>query len=522
MQSAKTKKEIRSHNGEESNQGLSEFEQLLDEYTYTAPKRGQIKEGEIKYIDEDSIIIDVGMKRDAVVYSSEINQLDEDYLKGLSIGDVIPIAIQRTPIGDEDLVVSVADALVYQNWEEVKKIKEEGDVVELEVVGENRGGLLVKFNRIEGFVPNSHISKMKKFLNRTQLTRKKERLVGENLIVTPIEVDRGNQRLVFSARAAEESVQEQRFEEIKEGEVITGKVVNIVDFGVFVDLGKVDGLVHLSELSWKRVKHPSDVLDIGDEIDVLVMNVDMDRNRIQLSRKALMQGPWDTIEENYVPGDLVEVKIVNVVDFGAFAQLPQGIHGLIHVSELGYASSGDPLKTVGPGDEVLVKILNIDRNRERISLSMRQVPLEAQYDWSLSKEARQEKNEEGQENDTLTEMDSSETEAAESIEPQEEPTESGESDETISSELPTGDEIVDEQIKLHHPTESGEAASEVEEKVLIDGNQAKDVFEEGFEDGNPIVEDSSQPKNEDNLKQGTSEREVPEQGPISEELEKAE
>lgn len=396
MQSTKTVNEINNQDKKEENNDAIDFEKLLDEFTYKLPKRGQIKEGEIKYMDEDSIILDIGMKRDAVVYSSEINQLEKEYYKSLALGDIIPISIQKTPVGDEDLIVSITDALEYQNWEEVKKIKEEGDVVELKVIGKNKGGLLVKFNHIEGFVPNSHISGMKKYQNRTQFSQEKEQLIGQAMHVIPIEVDRENQRLVFSARAAEESVQEHRLEEIKEGEVLTGKVVNLVDFGAFISLGGVDGLIHLSELSWKRVRHPTDILDIGDEVEVLVMNVDSERNRIQLSRKALMQGPWDRIEENYVPGDLLHVKIVNVVDFGAFAQLPEGIHGLIHVSELGYTHAGDPLRTIELGDEVLVKILNIDRNRERISLSMRQVPLEAQYDRALEREGEGEKTTEGE------------------------------------------------------------------------------------------------------------------------------
>ena len=513
MQPTKTVNEINNQNLNEENNEDSEFERLLDEFTYKPPKRGQIKEGEIKYMDEDSMILDIGMKRDAVVYSSEINQLDDSYFEDLSIGDIIPISIQRTPIGDEDLVVSISDALVYQNWEEVKKAKEEGDIVALKVFGKNKGGLLVKFNLIEGFVPNSHISGVKKFQSRAQLSKEKEQLIGQTLQVTPIEVDRENQRLVFSARAAEESVQEERLEEIKEGEVLTGKVVNVVDFGAFIDLGGVDGLIHLSELSWKRVKHPSNVLDIGDEVEVLVMNVDTERNRIQLSRKALMQGPWDRIEENHVPGDLLEVKIVNVVDFGAFAQLPEGIHGLIHVSELGYTSAGDPLKTVEPGDEVLVKVLNIDRNRERISLSMRQVPLEAQYDWALEKEGEGKKTDEGeikQEGiEDPVEVESSETQADVPVIQQDEAFEQEEREVGISNEsaasvedeseeteqvLGEVEEIEPERVKVNEeieaassgPTEKNTAEKDLSEEIPAEGEDSEEVESEAKVPGESI------------------------------------
>jgi ribosomal protein S1 len=159
--------------------------------------------------------------------------------------------------------------------------------------------------------------------------------------------------------------------------------VNLVDFGAFIDLGGVEGLVHRSELDWQSFHYPSDVLNIGDRVEVLVTAVDIERGRIQLSRKALLPSPWDQFEQEFIPGDLVEVEISNVVNFGAFGKFPSGIDGLIHETEMGYSSPVNSQNQVNIGDRVLVKILNIDRNSERVALSMQEVPLEKQTEWAL-------------------------------------------------------------------------------------------------------------------------------------------
>lgn len=364
------------------------FESLIDEYRYKAPKKGQILEGQIVSIDEDTIILDVGLKRDAIITNKEIRNLDEEIIDDLSVGDMMPVSVNRTPIGDQNLLVSIDAALEYKSWENVKNLLEDDLSVELKITGSNKGGLLVQFDQLDGFVPNSQNPSIRGVRNRLKQIEKKEEMIGSTLLVKPIEVNSQSRRLVFSAIASQKERRRRRLQELEEGSVIEGKIVNLVDFGVFVDLNGVDGLIHISELDWHRLEHPSEIVDVGDKIEVKIVDVDVERERVKLSRRELLPGPWEKIEDNYQPGDLSEVKITNVVEFGAFAELPEGVQGLIHNSEIGYTAPINAQNVVAEGQIVLVKIINVDAERERISLSMRRVPREKQLDWMSDTEKK--------------------------------------------------------------------------------------------------------------------------------------
>ncbi|MGD2156926.1 MAG: S1 RNA-binding domain-containing protein [Anaerolineales bacterium] len=359
------------------------YERLVEDYDYERPKRGQILKGEVLRIEEDSILMDVGQKRDAVVTGRGISDLDDEYIEDLSVGDVVPVFVTRSPVGDEDLVVSISRGIEYKNWEQAEALLNDKEMVELEVVGSNRGGLLVKFENLIGFVPNSHIPAIGRGLNRQKMTDIKQEMIGSNLAVKPIEVDSRKRRLVFSARAALDEKRKKRLQELEVGDVIESQIVNVVDFGVFVDLNGVDGLVHKSELDWERINNPRKEFEIGENIKVKVLDIDVSRERVSLSRKALLSNPWEELEEKYEPGDLVKGKVVSVLDFGAFVELPEGVQGLIHASEIGYSAMGSPENTVRPGEIVLVRIISIDAERERISLSMRRVPIDEQITWMI-------------------------------------------------------------------------------------------------------------------------------------------
>jgi small subunit ribosomal protein S1 len=359
------------------------FEETLNQYIYQQPKRGQILEGEIEAIDQDAIILDVGLKRAAIVPQREVTNLDDDLIADLSVGDVIPIKVTKTPIGDQDLLVSIDDALEVQSWQKAKECLAEDQFLELEVTGSNRGGVLVAFDKLEGFVPNSHIPALKNVYETERANQHKLQMRGTKIKVKALDVDPQDEKLVFSATEAQRELRQKRLQSLAVGDVITGKVVNVVDFGLFVDLDGIDGLVHISELDWQKVDHPSKVAKSGDDIEVQVIGIDIDRERVGLSRKALLPSPWDEIEAIYVPGDLVEVEITSMVDFGAFGKLPEGVQGLIHKSELGYSAPQDIDKDLDPGTKVLVKVLRINVERERIALSMRKVPMEEQIDWMM-------------------------------------------------------------------------------------------------------------------------------------------
>ena len=358
------------------------FEEFLEQYEYEQPKRGQILEGEILRINEDALIIGIGQKRDAIVPSKDLNRLDREVLESLSVGDRVTVSVIYIPGGDKDLLVSLSQGIQYKSWQRAEELLASGTISELEVVGQNKGGLLVKFEALRGFVPTSQIPELRQIPDRQRVQQIKEEMIGSRLLLKTIEVDRARRRLVFSVLAAQEAQRKLRLMELEKGQIfLNARVASVVNFGVFVDLGGIDGLVHLSELDWHRVEHPSDYFKPGDEIDVQILDVDVEKERVSLSRKALLPSPWDAFNQQHHAGEIVSGKVTRVLDFGAFVELADGIVGLVHASEIGYSASGKPEDVVKQGDSVLVRILEIDPERERVSLSMRRVPREEQIAW---------------------------------------------------------------------------------------------------------------------------------------------
>lgn len=391
-----TDKKAKEKEVEEQKQ-IEDFAELLEDYEYEKPKRGQILEGHIITKDEDTILVDVGAKRDAIIPSYELRKLDEELIENYGEGDLIPVFVTRTPVGDNDLLVSLERGIQHENWEEADKHFKEGELLELEIIGHNKGGLLVSFKNLQGFIPNSHIPALRRTHKIQQANRIKQDMIGEIITVKTIEVDRGKRRLIFSAREALDEQRRKRLDELEEGQVIEGSVVNIVNFGAFVDLGNgVDGLLHKSEIDWRWVNQPSDFLEEGEKIEVKVIEVDQERERVSLSRKALLPNPWDTIQKKYFPGEDVEVEVTDVRDFGAFARLPDGIQGLIPLSEQGYTAPAAPEDLVKKEEKLLVRITSINPLHEEINLSMQQVPLEKQLSW-LTKRLGEEEGEDQEE-----------------------------------------------------------------------------------------------------------------------------
>ncbi|MFW5940430.1 MAG: 30S ribosomal protein S1 [Chloroflexota bacterium] len=367
------------------------FEDLLDQYDYTLPQRGQILQGEILRVEDDAIFMDVGAKRDAIVPHTDLDRLEEDLVQSLKRGAEIPVYVLKTPVGDEELLVSINKGLEQKDWDRAERLIDKDETLELDVVGYNKGGLLVKFGQLQGFVPNSHVPDLRYGGNQSEVESRKARQVGETLLVKVLEVSQQRRRLIFSAKAAHKEQRKRRLRDLEIGSVIEGRVANIVNYGAFVDLGGgVSGLLHVSELAWHRVEHPSKVLEVGEELEVEIQDVDVERERVSLSRKAVLPNPWDTIEERYNIGDLIAGEVTNVEDFGAFVEVQSGVVGLVHVSEIdifGPASIHDIIRT---GDEVLVRIIDIDPYEERLSLSLRRVTSEEQIEWMRRQEEAEE------------------------------------------------------------------------------------------------------------------------------------
>lgn len=365
------------------NQQPDWFENFLSDYDYQSPKPGQVLDGAVIRMDEEGILVDVGLKRDALIPARDLSQVDESILASLEVGDIVTVYVLSQGAGDRDLMVSLSKGIEHQSWEKAEKYLQEGITVELEIIGYNRGGLIVKYETLRGFLPFSLVPEIHGVRSPRRAERIKNNLVGKQIELKIIEVARNRNRLIFSAAAAQEDKRRKRLEELERGQIITGQVVSIVDFGAFVDLDGVDGLVHISQLDWKKVKHPSEVVRVGEEIEVKVIDVDVERERVSLSRKSLLPSPWETIEETLKEGDYVEGRVTRIVDFGAFVALPIGIEGLVHISQIGYSSTQDPKTAIKPGETVLLRILEIHPERKRIALSMRQVPLEKQIAWAM-------------------------------------------------------------------------------------------------------------------------------------------
>jgi small subunit ribosomal protein S1 len=259
------------------------------------------------------------------------------------------------------------------SWGEIKRLMDEDVILELKVIGYNRGGLLVEWNDLHGFVPASQLNDFPSTNNPNIRRNALMDWVGRSLHLRVIEINPEHNRLIFSERAAQVEVGERAdvLRRVQQGDVLEGIVTNLCDFGAFIDLGGLEGLIHISELSWGRVGHPADVLQRGEQVNVFVLSVDRETARIALSIKRLYPDPWATVNQRYTIGQVVEGTITNVVDFGAFACIEEGLEGLIHVSELAEGHFLHPRNVVQEGDHISARVLTIDSRARRLGLSLR-------------------------------------------------------------------------------------------------------------------------------------------------------
>lgn len=367
------------------------FEEFLDKHDYELPEVGDIRNGIIVAITQQGVIVDLGLKRDGIVPSSDLAKLEEDEKAALHVNDEIAVYVTSTDAPDS-LLVSIHLAKMNQDWIDAEQLLATTDIFEGEVIGYNKGGAIVPFGRLRGFIPASHLSELTRGLNDRQRQQKLAKLRGQKIPLKVIEVDRRRRRLVFSQRDAQKEWEElqkgELLERLQEGDVLHGRISGLRDFGIFVDLGGADGLVHISELAWHRIDHPREVVKVGDEIDVYVLKVDRDDKRISLSRKRLIANPWDSVEERYQINQLVEGTVTRIVDYGAFAELEPGIEGLLHLSQLSRGQVETATEVVQEGETHLLRVVSIDQERQRIGLSLRAVSATEQIEWMSHKQAQ--------------------------------------------------------------------------------------------------------------------------------------
>jgi len=358
----------------------------LEDWDYQRPRRGEVRPGVILAIREQEIVVDVGDKRDGIVPYADMQRMGAEALARLSPGDTVPVFIMRPEDQEGNLLVSLYLARQEEAWRRARELAESGEIWEGQVIGYNKGGLVVPVDDIRGFVPASQVPGFPQGLDQEERLKHLSAMVGEKLLVKVIEINRRKHRLILSATAAQSQWRKEQRERVlstlREGQVCRGVVSSLCSFGAFVDLGGAEGLIHLSELSWRRVRHPKEVVKVGDEVEVYVLRLDHDKKQIALSLKRLQPEPWALVEEKYELGQLVEGVVTNVVDFGAFAEIEEGVEGLIHISELANAPVSHPKEVVKRGDLVLLRIVRIDTRRKRLGLSLKRVLESERAEWS--------------------------------------------------------------------------------------------------------------------------------------------
>ncbi|MEZ4736731.1 MAG: S1 RNA-binding domain-containing protein [Caldilineaceae bacterium] len=370
---------MRQEPAQEEIDDYSSFAELLDQYLPEPLKLGQLVEGQVLRVTREGIIMDIGAKRDAIVPKQEVSKLSETFIATLTQGAVAPVVVTHTPNGNDDLEVSLRRGLEETEWQQAEELMKQDEVVERKISGLNKGGVLVEFGTLTGFVPNSHLPALQYVNDQSAIQRIKEDLIGTTLPLKVIEINHQRRRLVLSVKEAEQVLRQERIHELKVGSIVTGRVENIKDFGVFVDLGGVTGLIHVTKLDWFRVEHPSEILKIGDEVQAIVEAVDPERGRIRLNRQAALPDPWQVLPTVHEVGDLVEGTITNITDFGVFVHLPLGIEGLVHSSELHPAEGG--FRVIEVGDTVVARIIHMAPDQKRLGLSLRQVSAEEEAEW---------------------------------------------------------------------------------------------------------------------------------------------
>ncbi|MBS1253970.1 MAG: 30S ribosomal protein S1 [Anaerolineales bacterium] len=357
------------------------MEEWLEGHDHHSLNRGDIVRGEVVQIGDYGVMVDVGAKAEGLVPATDLERLDPEKVAALEEGDRILVYCITPEDRQGNIVLSMSQAQVAQDWERVAEMYDTGEIFQSQAAGHNKGGVIVYFGKVRGFVPASQLARRRRArFGQSDSAQPWADLVGEGLWLKVIECDPEDNRLILSEQAAvrqrRRGMREKLLAELEEGDVVTGEITSLADFGAFVDLGGADGLVHISELVWGRVKHPNDILNLGDEVEVQVISIDEERKRIGLSIKRLQPEPWEVIDEHHAVGDLVQGTITKLADFGAFARIDKGLEGLIHISELTDRAINHPGEVVQSGDEVTLRIVRIEPERRRIGLSLRQVDTE--------------------------------------------------------------------------------------------------------------------------------------------------
>ena len=330
-------------------------------------EKGAVIQGVVVNIDSDWVTVDTGLKSEGIVDRAEF--LNDQRELEVQIGDTVDVVVEALDNGMGQTVLSREKAKRAETWTKLEKIFEDGEIVTGVISGKVKGGFTVDIGPVRAFLPGSLVD--------TRPIRDTTHLEGKELEFKVIKLDAKRNNVVVSRRAvmeAESSAdREALLAQLEEGQTVTGTIKNLTDYGAFVDLGGIDGLLHITDMAWKRIKHPSEVVEVGQEVTVKVLKFDRERNRVSLGLKQLGEDPWLAIMNRYPKGSIVKARVTNLTDYGCFAEIAEGVEGLVHVSEMDHTNKNiHPSKVVQIGDEVDVMVLEVDEERRRISLGIKQ------------------------------------------------------------------------------------------------------------------------------------------------------
>ena len=346
---------------------MESFAELFEASQALDVERGAVISGTVVAIDSDWITVDTGLKSEGIVARSEF--LNEQGELEVAVGDQVQVVVDTVDNGMGQTQLSREKAKRAETWNVLEKIYENNEIVTGLISGKVKGGFTVDIGSVRAFLPGSLVD--------TRPVRDTAHLEGKELEFKVIKLDQKRNNVVVSRRAVMESEnsaeREALLSNLEEGQEVVGVVKNLTDYGAFVDLGGIDGLLHITDMAWRRIKHPSEVVEVGQELKVKVLKFDRERNRVSLGLKQLGTDPWQDVLNNYPKGTNVKARVTNLTDYGCFAEIADGIEGLVHVSEMDHTNKNiHPSKVVQIGDEIMVQILDIDEDRRRISLGIKQ------------------------------------------------------------------------------------------------------------------------------------------------------
>ncbi|MDI4479668.1 30S ribosomal protein S1 [Moraxella osloensis] len=346
---------------------MESFAELFEASQVLDVERGAVIAGTVVAIDSDWITVDTGLKSEGIVARSEF--LNEQGELEVAVGDQVQVVVDAVDNGMGQTLLSREKAKRAETWNVLEKLYENNEIVTGLISGKVKGGFTVDIGSVRAFLPGSLVD--------TRPVRDTAHLEGKELEFKVIKLDQKRNNVVVSRRAVMESEnsaeREALLSNLEEGQEVVGVVKNLTDYGAFVDLGGIDGLLHITDMAWRRIKHPSEVVEVGQELKVKVLKFDRERNRVSLGLKQLGTDPWQDVLNNYPKGTNVKARVTNLTDYGCFAEIADGIEGLVHVSEMDHTNKNiHPSKVVQIGDEIMVQILDIDEDRRRISLGIKQ------------------------------------------------------------------------------------------------------------------------------------------------------